>query len=161
MRTGKNVFADYLCQHYSFKQVAFADKLKQISIEMFDLTESECYGDKSPRSRDILQKVGVAMRGIEEDVWCRYVLKNVKEGQPTAISDVRFPNEAQIIKDYGGRIVRINRTTNEQYGTSHISETALDDYSGFDFVIDNNGKLGELHEKIEELMMFLNCPKVR
>jgi len=88
-------------------------------------------------------------------VWCRYVLKNIPEGQSIVISDVRFLNEAKMIKDYGGKLVRLVRKTEEQYGQDHISETALDHYEQFDFFIDNNGSLQELCEKINDMILTL------
>lgn len=88
------------------------------------------------------------------------------------ITDVRFPNEAQAIKDRGGIIIRVNRDfiqtklkdgqtlivergilTGEEHlqlKTPHLSETALDDYD-FDYVIDNNSTIEELIEKVKKL----------
>ena len=59
------------------------------------------------------------------------------------ITDVRFPNEAQAIKDKGGIMIRINRPQFMANGRvivkdEHESETALDDYDGFDYVIEND-----------------------
>lgn len=104
------------------------------------------------------------------------------------ISDVRFPNEVEAIKDRGGIVVRINRPPYERFKSNnpnlnhreaeemdneslqaasdyydrtvtktppHISETALDDYE-FDHVIDNNGTLEELYEKLKSLNLFTN-----
>lgn len=77
------------------------------------------------------------------------------------ITDVRFPNEAQAIKDRGGIVIRVNRPL-ERLGNSklpklkhtsnnqHYSETVLDDYE-FDYVIDNNGSIEELIEKVKQL----------
>jgi len=90
------------------------------------------------------------------------------------ITDVRFPNEAQAIKDRSGIVIRVNR--DKQCGScestftkgsecpncgsgnwvhgkidfTHPSETALDDYE-FDHVIDNNGSIEELVEKVKQL----------
>lgn len=89
------------------------------------------------------------------------------------ITDVRFPNEAQAIKDRGGIVIRVNRPilkdlkddtiTSMAYaliaqakqrkkGIYHPSETALDDYE-FDHVIDNNGSIEELVEKVKQLKL--------
>ena len=90
------------------------------------------------------------------------------------ITDVRFPNEANIIKEKGGIMIRINRgkqcgscenqftskgdcpnceSGNWVYGnidSNHPSETALDDYE-FDHVIENDGSIEELVEKVKQL----------
>jgi hypothetical protein len=64
------------------------------------------------------------------------------------ITDVRFPNEAQAIKDRGGIVIRINRPQLIDRDFEHDSETALDDYE-FDYVIENDGSLDELITKIK------------
>ena len=71
------------------------------------------------------------------------------------ITDVRFPNEAKAIKDRGGIVIRVNRLDVDKFTanfpqTLHPSETALDDYE-FDRVIDNNGSIEELLEKVNKL----------
>jgi hypothetical protein len=82
------------------------------------------------------------------------------------ISDVRFPDEAQAIKDRGGILVRVDRsglypgnggtpfTTNFETGETdvHRSETALNDYEDWDAVIDNNGTIEELVQEVEEML---------
>jgi len=72
------------------------------------------------------------------------------------ITDVRFPNEADIIKNKGGIIIRVNRSQFLIDGKvilkdEHLSETGLDDYDKFDYVIDNNGTVQDLIDKIKSL----------
>lgn len=76
------------------------------------------------------------------------------------ITDVRFPNEAQAIKERNGIIICLNRNiqfsgTSSEWKDSkhnHPSETALDDYQ-FDYVVDNNSTLEELIEKIHAILI--------
>lgn len=63
------------------------------------------------------------------------------------ITDVRFPNEAQAIKDRGGIVIRVDRDVELR---DHESETALDNYD-FKYRIDNNGTIEELVNKIKRL----------
>ena len=73
------------------------------------------------------------------------------------ITDVRFPNEAQAIKDRGGILIRINRPQYLDNGLvirkdEHLSETALDDYDGFDYVIENDSdSVRDLIDKVKQL----------
>lgn len=77
------------------------------------------------------------------------------------ISDVRFPNEAEAIKSRGGIVIRVNRINstpqdghtyvNKQTRT-HPSETALDNYQ-FDEVIENEGTIEELIEKVKVILI--------
>jgi len=110
--------------------------------------------------------------------------KEHNESQPDVypnwiITDVRFPNETQAIKDRGGVIIRVNRKENlgkkdcgcgeglcDKVGTplecsfkerikpeKHSSETALDNWE-FDHVIQNDSNIESLIEKVKELNLW-------
>lgn len=68
------------------------------------------------------------------------------------ITDVRFENEAQAIKDRGGIIIRISRGGEPGEGL-HESETALDNWN-FDWRIDNNGSLQALYTQAMDFLSF-------
>jgi hypothetical protein len=74
-------------------------------------------------------------------------MSQIPDGAKVVFADVRFPNEANIIKKLGGTVVRINRDGN-QAANQHISETALDNFD-FDHYLDNNGSIEELHESLK------------
>ena len=72
------------------------------------------------------------------------------------ITDVRFPNEIKGIKDRGGIVIRINRPQYLDNGLvirkdEHPSEIALDDSSDFDYVIENDGSIEDLVDKVRAL----------
>lgn len=150
--------------------MSFADKLKEVASIVFDI-KREDWNDSSVKAslvsnynltgRDILQKIGESFRKeISPDIWVnslfsKYDKLNYRTHfedtiKPNLIiTDVRMPNEAQAIKDRGGILIRVDRET--RYKDNHISETALDDYDRWDYVIDNNGTLEELIDKVKEL----------
>jgi hypothetical protein len=83
------------------------------------------------------------------------------------ITDCRFPNELQAVKDRGGLTIRVNRVYkdfiisdgsivkhHEIYDNTslHSSETALDN-AEFDYVIDNDGTISELIEAVREILI--------
>ena len=73
-----------------------------------------------------------------------------KSGVKTLIiPDVRFFNEAEFIRKHHGTVVRITRMYDDT-NDRHPSETELDDYK-FDYVIQNDGTLGDLLRKIQEI----------
>ena len=70
------------------------------------------------------------------------------------ITDVRFPNEVKAIKDKSGIIIRVNRGDGNT--GDHPSETALDNYQDWNYVIDNNGSIEDLIEKVRDILQKEN-----
>lgn len=68
------------------------------------------------------------------------------------ITDVRFPNEADAIKQRDGVIIRVNsgRCNNDD---NHPSETGLDKYMNFDYIISNDGSIEQLIEKVRRILI--------
>lgn len=108
--------------------------------------------------RDMLQKIGTeAMRNnLHQDVWVNalmidYVRGSQLETLPNwVITDCRFLNEAAAIKRKKGIIVRVERP-NIMTNDMHQSEIELDRYD-FDYVIQNDGTLEELTEKVRVIL---------
>lgn len=71
------------------------------------------------------------------------------------ITDVRFPNEVKAIKDRDGILIRVNK--NLKTIDNHPSETALDNYTGFNYAIDNNGSIEDL---IDQVRIILRNEKI-
>jgi len=67
------------------------------------------------------------------------------------ITDVRFPNEADTIKEKGGKVIRIERGPRNTNANEHPSETGLDTYENFDEIIMNDGSILDLIHKIKKL----------
>jgi dephospho-CoA kinase len=57
----------------------------------------------------------------------------------------------ELIKEWGGKTIRVNNPRIKSTENEHISETALDNYEGFDYIITNDGTLEDLKEKIKRL----------
>ena len=54
----------------------------------------------------------------------------------------------------GGKIIRINRpinpiAENSKRDLNHPSETSMDDYEKFDFVIENTGTMEDIREQVK------------
>lgn len=79
---------------------------------------------------------------------------SVHVGYPNwIITDTRFPNEAEAIKERGGIVIRVNRKSDRDNSdiNRHPSETGLDNWN-FDYVIDNNGTIEDLIEKVRVIL---------
>lgn len=115
--------------------------------------------------RELLQKLGTeAMRnGLHPDTWVNALMSEFipysargsqyeEVASKWIITDTRFPNEAQAIKQRGGVVIRVNRGIDNG---SHPSETALDNYI-FDYHIDNNGTLESLIASVRYMCRVAN-----
>lgn len=74
------------------------------------------------------------------------------------ITDLRFKNEFQAIKNREGIVIRVNRNVSE-YGSpnqnkklGHVSETNLDN-ANFDYVIENESDIQSLIEKVKLILI--------
>jgi hypothetical protein len=165
-RSGKDCTGEYLQKHFGFTQAAFADKLKKAAMLIFELSYEQVYGDRKeiidPRwndtPRNILQKMGTeCMRnGYAKDIWVRALEMRIrKEGitNDWCVTDVRFIEEADAIKKWGGFVVLVNRPNLPQIATAqHASETSMADWGGWDYELDNSGDLPQLYANIELMM---------
>ena len=106
-------------------------------------------------NRQFLQKIGTDCfrNNLHPNTWVNALFSEYKpaklsEYNPSnwIINDVRFPNEAEAIKERGGLLIKINRNTG--YNDTHESETTLDNYQDWDFVIDNNSSKEELFNNL-------------
>ena len=168
-RSGKDCTGEYLQKHFGFTQAAFADKLKKAAMLIFELSYEQVYGDRkeiidsrwNDTPRNILQKMGTeCMRnGYSKDIWVRALEMRIRrEGiaNDWCVTDVRFVEEAQAIKDWGGIVVRVDRPAAPRIATSqHLSETEMDSYTGWDYALNNGSDLPQLYAYIEVMMREL------
>lgn len=149
------------------KLYSFADNLKQICVELFDMPHECVWGTNEQKNqkvphllwenlpsgtftkrgpmtaREFMQYLGTdMMRRIYEPVWVQSCIKKIKHEQSglAVVADVRFPNEVDTIANAGGVTVRLTRKARKD---EHPSEIALDDYD-FTHYIDNKSSIDAL-----------------
>jgi len=178
-----------------FKIKKFAGKLKQIGsilsgidagmFEDQDFKKLDMAPEWGMTYREFLQKLGTeAMRdGLHTNVWVNALFADytpthyaigafdtkLTDGIPFypnwIITDMRFPNEMEAVKERKGitiRVVRPHGYTNPHTGeykemplSYHSSETALDE-SEFDYEILNDGTIEDLIDKVREILIKEN-----
>jgi len=137
--------------------------------------------------REFLQKLGTeAMRdGLHKNVWINALFADYRPLDDTLrssmgnvidysecefpnwiITDTRFPNEMEAVKRRKGLIIKVERDLILRKGYStptesdlHPSETSLDNYTEWDYVIENNGTLQELNQKVIDILEKENLIK--
>lgn len=161
--SGKDWLSDSLMKiferDYKPMKLSFADQLKVVCMTEKGLTFDECYIEKTPNSRKVLQTVGTEeYRSRDPDIWIRYLMNWIKVYHHRGynvfiIPDCRFPNDISILSPvFRVKSIRLeapdrnelrlrqeSRGSEEVYTSikNHYSEIALDDYNGFDCVINN------------------------
>ncbi len=171
--SGKDLLGTYL-SYFKWKRVAFADYLKSEARRLFGLTMEQTNGNKketptmyvrmpedgSPSfqltPRQIMIDVGQWFRSVDRLYWVKKAFEIVKaqpDGAVCYITDVRFKNEADFIKEEGGILIRLERSKETRAGVypniatekEDYSETDLDDYDKFDLVLDAKDNVHPQH----------------
>lgn len=103
-------------------------------------------------AREVMQYLGTEIfRKINNDIWATSVVERIKTDSPliAVVADCRFDNEALKIKDAGGKIIFLNRTTEED---AHSSENGFYN-TVFDLNLDNQNMT--INESCENVLKFL------
>jgi hypothetical protein len=145
----------------------FAGKLKEVASIMLGVDvgmfESQSFKKEYLKEwgmtvREFFKKLGTdAIRNnLHENAWVKtfWVDYNNDNLDKCLITDVRFPNEADSIKDRNGIVIRLTR--NSENEDVHPSETSLDNYD-FDYVIDNkDANLAETNKMVKDFLSHFN-----
>lgn len=106
-----------------------------------------------PEVRRLLQAFGTeAGRDIHgQDCWVNALFRDnqwvIAQGNGLVITDARFENEAEAIRENGGIVVSIERPGIEMLPGGHSSEAGLP-HELIDHVVINDGSVRELHDAI-------------
>lgn len=156
----------------SCKIYSFADPLKQdICINILGLTYDQCYGSDDDKNtmtdlwwdgvqltaREAMEIIGTKIfRALKTNVWADATINKIKKENVdlAIISDCRFPNEVEAVKNSGGINIRLDL---DPFHSNSISENSLDqdvyDWSNFDIIIKNSKMT--IEEKNKEILRFL------
>lgn len=153
-------------------KLAFVKPLKDAAKILFNFTDEQLYDNKlkevidkkwNNSPREILQWLGtdVLRNDISEDFFLIHMKQRIENVYDIydiiIISDCRFPNEAEFIRNIGGVVIEITRDDANEGGTEHsehISEQKLP-RDLVDYVIENNGTKDELFKKVNDLINLL------
>ena len=153
-RSGKGTAAEMILGRYNGIPFAFADDIKTIAYNYFGW-----HGEKDELGRKLLQDIGTTGRNYNRDIWVNDTIDRIQwwtrqssDNQLAVVTDTRYPNEIQRIKHEFSDVVTIRITRDSVEKLKHPSETALDQWTDWDYVVKNNGSLEEFQKKILEIM---------
>ena len=163
---GKDTLGNYLVSQHGYKRLAFADALKDACRCVFGFDDEQLYGGKKEEidefwrtsPRIALQYIGTElfrnqlnqiMPHVEHNIWVEVIRRKIiKERQINpdtkfVITDVRFPNEINMVRDFEGVLVRVKRDLCQNATDVHASEIEIDNLD-VDHEVDNNGTKDEM-----------------
>ena len=162
--TGKDTVRAML-EEQGFTGLAFADPIRTMIREL--LTSNgidDRFMDDRAFKETVIHELGVSYRQMAQDLgdwgrnmhpdfWVRiaaaFMDDRIDDGDTHfVISDVRFLNEAEWVRERGGVIWRVNRAAATPV-RPHVSEAELWHFD-HDWVIHNDGSLDELREVVGE-----------
>lgn len=168
--SGKSVAAQALVEELGFRELKFADPLKNMLRAMYatcgvyqgtierklegDLKEVECPWLLGKTPRYAMQTLGTEWRElIGTPMWSEMFIRAVQSGNlgdRIVVSDYRFPHEGAAIDTLGGikyRITRPEADNRNDAAAQHPSETLIDDIPT-DLDIPNDGSIQDLRDAV-------------
>lgn len=180
MSAGKDTTADVLVNRFGFIRRSMAAALREecflalnelqapagVPEDLVRIIEQEGWHPGAvhakptpPSIRRLLQAWGTEFRRAQDtEYWIKrmrdWLLRNT--GNSIVIPDIRFPNEADLVREFGGFVWIVRRVnadaTRDPAAHSHISERFCDEYRNWDAELSNDGCIADLHETVAKLM---------
>lgn len=170
---GKDCAAEGLTA-VGWERVSFADPLRQMALAIDPYIPAHAsassrlsgYVDvmgwtkakQHPEVRRLLQAIGTeAVRNIiGYDTWVELARKKIcASTKSVVVTDVRFANEADMISELGGVLVRIKRPGLGPVN-AHLSDALVNELT-VDTEIDNDGTVEELQARLKRLAEWVAC----
>jgi hypothetical protein len=174
MKTGKLVGFGHTAQvgkdtaalGIGWTRVAFADGVRALALEcnpviggnmpLSDLVNVQGWEFSKTNSevRNFLQNLGAGARNvIGENVWLDMTMAHARSlmraGENVAVTDVRYPNEFEKIKEHNGTLIKILRPDSPKM--DHHSEKALAS-AEWDAVVNNDSTIAKLVDRVRAIV---------
>jgi hypothetical protein len=161
---GKSAAAEHLISSYRFERRRFAGPLKAM-LATLGLTEAEIdgnlkeepcerFGGATPRH--MMQTIGTewGRNCVHPNLWVLAWQHLLPKNRDVVVDDVRFQNEAKIIRDLGGILIQIDRP-----GTGPLAAHASEQQGiKGDIIIQNDRGLDDLYTDLDwALSTFWTC----
>lgn len=195
---GKDTVANYISQNYNYNKESFAKPLKDIVSIVFDWNRDLLEGNNSMSRfwreqtdpywssvigydvtpRYILQHVGTEMfrNMISPNIWSEVLKRKIlnRPSENFIISDVRFQEEINMLKEFNVTFVRVKKHTpswqdigyRASNGSSKdaliLKEMKIHESEwnwlnlNIDYTIDNTGSISMLHEEVNKFNHYLS-----
>lgn len=138
-RVGKDTAARYVVEQFGCKLFSFASPVYDIC----DCIQSTL-NIPNVKHRELLKFIGEGLKDVYRNraLWAEHLEDRIKSERDIVVSDLRFPEELQMLKRHGFKTIMIIRD-------EYQPEKLFLDESDFDSVIYNNSSLEDFYEKIK------------
>lgn len=173
-RHGKDTISNYLIKNFDYIPLTLAKPLKECCKILFGFNDDQLYGDKkeivdeywkiTPRQAyqfigtDLFRKqMSTLIPNIGNNLWVEIIKKNIIDIQKNninaniVVTDLRFQNEVDMIKNLNGIVIKVNRHTVTPLD-EHESEKGIDLIINYDYLVENNSTIEQLYKKIDEVL---------
>ena len=142
-RVGKSTTADTLCREDGYVELAFADPLKESLIALTGLDRKYFYDQKFKHAyveliqmspRELMQIFGTEFvrEKVRRDFWVARLRERILDAEyinKIVVSDIRFNDEAALIRELGGNVIILSRDSID-YDLDHASEAGITKTAG-------------------------------
>lgn len=195
--SGKGTVGDYLVRQYKFEETSYAKTLKDVVSAIFcwprhmiegDTKESRAWREevdpwwskklgRPVTPRWALQYVGTdtLRMHFNTNIWVWSVEKQILNlNTDVVITDARFPNEVNLIKEMGGKIVWVQKGPLPEWYDAALEQNRNQGYrmtklyphvhssewawigTPYDAVIHNDGTIKDLYKAADKCLQTLN-----
>lgn len=156
--SGKSLVGNIIKQNINNTVLlAYADYLK-----MYAKNIANWDGSEDTKPRELLQQLGVELikTKIDDNMLIKRIIEDIKVYSYfydyIVITDARFPNEIESIKNEFDNVIsiRVNRDiySLEKKYQNHSTETGMNEYNNYDYIINNNDDIKALELKVMEVV---------
>lgn len=166
--SGKSTAARYLARHGYDQVLGFAAPIRSM-LRGLGLHESElnnglkekpCDKLNGLTPRAMMQMIGGGARQLDHDfwiaIWRRRAVELIEDGWQVIADDLRYENEAKVIRALGGAVIEIhNVNAPSEIGGIAGHESESQDFDP-DIIVINDGRiLSDFHTALDEAMSVL------
>lgn len=162
--SGKDTTCELIGNYIKLKGLRVVNLQFSSYIKMYAKEITGWNGSEDTKPRSLLQELGtdIIRKKISEDFFINRIIDDIKiysyYFDVITISDARFPKELDSIKNNFNNVYKINikrpnfENNLNEVQKAHETETALDNYNDYDYVLVNDGTINDLNDKIKRIV---------
>ena len=168
--SGKSIVDQMILEYFiNVKTLSFSEPIKQmtksgylLSDEQLDLRKDIIDERWDMTPRDMMRSTAQMMTFLDENHMCD--LMTLRIGQVSTsglthicISDIRFHNESDLVKQLGGIMIHIKNVSSVEEENEHISECYVDEIDHYcDYHVVNDGNMESMRSQVDSICRQIN-----